>query len=66
MWPMIALLAGIALCVGGGLLGLVPNPERPARFVPVYLVAAALFLVGMALVFWFQRVGESVARLAAG
>ena len=30
------------------------------------LVAAALFLVGMALVFWFQRVGESVARLAAG
>ncbi len=66
MWPMIALLTGIALCVGGGLLGLLPNPEKPGQFVPLYLLAGALFLGGLAMVFWFQRVGESVARLAAG
>ena len=65
MWPILALLVGVALCVAGGLLGLVPNPEKPARFVPVYVLAAVLFLGGLALVFWFQRAGESIARLAA-
>ena len=58
MWPAIALLTGIVLCVGGGLLGLAPDTEKPLKFVPVYIIAAMLFLGGMALMFWFQPAGE--------
>ena len=58
MWPIVALLIGLVLCVAGGLLGLAADSERPLRFVPVYVVAAVLFLGGMALMFWFQPAGE--------
>lgn len=65
MWPVIALISGIALCVAGGLLGLWADPERPLKFVPAYVLAAALFLLGLAVVSWFQPVGEYLARATA-
>ena len=45
-------VAGIVICTLGGLLSLTPDPERPLRFVPVYIVSLALFLCGLGLIMW--------------
>lgn len=59
---IVTLVLGIGVCTGAGLLSLVPDPERPAKFVPVYAVAVALFLAGLAALFWFQPIGTYLAE----
>lgn len=51
---------GMLVTTGGGLLSLVSDPERPARFVPVYLVAITLFCGGLAMVLWCETAGDWV------
>ena len=62
MWSLLILLLGIGVCVGAGLLALVPNVERPARFLPVYVLTGALFLGGLAMILWCQPIADYVAR----
>lgn len=65
MWSILTLVLGVAVCATGGLVGLLPNNEKPLQFVPLYLLAALLFLAGLAMVFWFQPIGEYLSEAAA-
>lgn len=50
-WMAVGIVVvGLLITTGGGLLSLIPDPGRPARFVPVYIVAMALFAGGLWLV----------------
>lgn len=58
-WMAIAaVIGGIVVCTFAGLLALTPDPERPARFLPVYLIALLLFLLGLSLILWCESVHE--------
>jgi len=58
-WPALAAaVVGIVICTCAGLLSLVPDPEQPGRFLPVYAVALTLFLGGLALILWCEDVSE--------
>ena len=66
MWALLMLVLGIGLCIGAALLALVPPLEKPVVFVPVYAVAMALFVGGLALVLWCQPVGQAIGSLMTG
>lgn len=57
-----AVVVGIVLCTGAGLLALTPDPEKPAKFLPVYVLAMLLFLVGLALVMRLEVVMQIPER----
>ncbi len=58
-WLAVGLvIVGILVTTGGGLLSLLPDPERPVKFVPVYVLALLLFCGGLALVLWSQEAGQ--------
>lgn len=62
-WMAIGIAAvGVLVTTGGGLLSLVSDPDRPARFLPVYLVAICLFCGGLGLILKCQDVGGWVDR----
>lgn len=50
--------AGMIVCTMGGLLSLMPDPERPQRFVPVYLMALVIFVIGLAIIVRCQQLAE--------
>lgn len=58
-----AVVAGAVLCTLAGLLSLTPDPEKPAQFLPVYLLSVVLFLVGLALVMRLGIVMQFVEQI---
>lgn|GEM_PF-5112427 len=59
---MVIVILGMGICTGAGLLSLVPNPEEPIKFVPVYTLSISLFLGGLATIFWFQKIGNYIGE----
>lgn len=57
---VVAAVVGAVVCTLGGLLSLTPDPERPLRFVPVYVVSLAIFLGGLGLILWCEQVADYV------
>jgi hypothetical protein len=57
---VVAAIAGIVLSTLGGLLSLTPDPERPLRFVPIYILSLTIFLAGLGLILWCDQVSEFV------
>lgn len=43
-------VTGMIICTAGGLLSLTPDPEKPGRFIPVYLVAMLMFITGLGMI----------------
>lgn len=63
-WMAIGIAAvGVLVTTGGGLLSLVSDPDRPAKFLPVYLVAICLFCGGLGLILRCQKVGGWVDQI---
>lgn len=60
-WAVI--IVGIVIAVGGGMLALYADPERPAQCIPVFVIAGSVFLGGMALVLWYQPVADGLRGL---
>ena len=60
---VLAVVAGIVICTGAGLLALVPDPEQPLRFLPVYAVSMSLFLFGLVLIAWCESVEEYIGDI---
>lgn len=54
-------IVGMLVCTGAGLLSLTPDPERPTRFLPVYLVAMTLYVGGLYLVLWCDELAKQVS-----
>jgi hypothetical protein len=61
-WTVASVIAGIIVCTSGGLLSLTPDPEKPLRFVPVYVVSLALFLCGLGMILWCNDFPAAVAE----
>ncbi len=67
MAQLSAVALGIVVCTLGGLLAMTGDLERPARFVPVYLLAMIMFFAGLALMVWSLEAGEYLrAQLESG
>ncbi len=60
---LVAVVVGAVLCTLAGLLSLTPDPEKPAKFLPVYLLSIVLFLVGLALVMRLGIVMQFVEQI---
>ena len=58
-----AVVTGVILCTAAGLLSLTPDPEKPAKFLPVYAISMLLFLVGLALMMRLDFVMEMAERV---
>ena len=56
----VVVVAGVVVSTLGGLLSLTPDPERPLRFVPVYIVSLAIFLAGLGMILWCEQVSDFV------
>lgn len=50
-----AVLGGIVACTAAGLMALIPDPEQPAKFLPVYAFSMTLFLFGLILILWCEQ-----------
>lgn len=59
-----AVVAGVIVCTLSGLLSLTPDPEKPAKFLPVYALSMALFLFGLALVMRLEPVMQLLENVA--
>jgi hypothetical protein len=55
---VVAVIAGIICCVSAGLIALIPDPERPSRFLPIYFLALTMFLFGLSLILWCESVHQ--------
>lgn len=59
-------IVGVAVATCGGMLALLADPDRPAQCVPVFALAGAVFLGGIALVCWYQTVAEQLQSSFVG
>lgn len=54
-------IVGMLVCTAGGLTALTGDPDHPASFVPIYLVAALLFITGLVAMTWSPEIGAWVS-----
>lgn len=56
-WEAItAAVIGMVVCTLGGLLAVSADRERPALFVPAYILAVGLFLGGLMLILFSETI----------
>lgn len=57
---------GILVCTAGGLLAMLPDLNRPIRFVPAYICTMSLYLAGLAIICWYAPLAAQLRELTSG